>query len=310
MYSWRGDERDLALRQRVAALRDAAGQWRPAMTALREAAELWPERATQMRPQLAATFAHAMAAEGKEALKPFDLVTLAEENADLVPDGEAGRVMAGRIADQLAALELPGRAATVLQKLVEGTAQGPARAEFGTRLARLRQDAGDHPGALEALTLTATPDLPPPDQERRTLIFARSAAALGDLGSALSALADLTSAAGLALRADLLEAAQDWRGTVGALSDLLAQGNPPEGMLDAANARLVLRLASAAVRAGDVRVLGTLRAAYLARLPKEATAMLDMLSAEPVGGVADLPRATQEMRLAKGLTNGLRTLTQ
>ena len=39
---------------------------------------------------------------------PLDLVALAEENADLVPGGDAGEALAAALADRLLALDLPG----------------------------------------------------------------------------------------------------------------------------------------------------------------------------------------------------------
>lgn len=310
MYAWRGDEREVALRQRIASLRGQAGQWRPALALLRESEQIFPERKAALRPVLRQIFADAIAADAVKPLPALDLVALAEENADLIPEGEAGQIVASRIADRLAALDLPRRAVPVLQKLAAAAPAGLARAELGVRLAAMHQALGNHAEALDALTASAAPDLPMGLLEGRTLAFARSAAALGDIGSATAALRELGIASATALRADLLEAGRDWPGAVTALREMVGRSVPPDGTLNDTEARVVLRLASAAAQAGDTALLMALRERDAARFPPGKLAeMFGILTAGPVQGVADLPRAAQEAKLARNLPAALKTLT-
>ncbi len=309
IYAWRGDGHEIALRGRVAALRQQAGQHRQALALLRESAGLFPEAATALQPQLQAAFAAAIEADAARPLPAIELVSLVEDNADLVPEGAAGQALAARIADRLAALDLPKRAAPVLEKLVAAAPAGAGRAELGTRLALMRQSLGAHAAALDALNDSAAPELPPELLETRALAFARSAAALGDVGSAVAGLARLGTTPALALRAELLETAKDWPAALAALRDLAEREVPADGTLDEAQARVLLRLATAAAQLGDGATLAALRARDLPRFPPgKLQDLFSLLTAGPVQGVADLPRAAQETRLAGAAAGAIRGL--
>jgi hypothetical protein len=310
VFAWRGGALELNLRQRVAELRARSGAFRPALAMLREAADIWPDQRPALQARLTATFAEALAQDASKPLPPLELVALAEENADLIPAGEAGQALAARLADRLTALDLPRRAVPLLEKLAAQAPAGPARAELGGRLAGLLATQGDASGALAALTRTASTGLPAPLAESRTLVFARAAAAAGDLPSATAALAALGTDPAAALRAELLEAAKDWPAAQAALRDLAARAIPAEGPLDEAQARILLRLASAAAQTGDEATLAALREHDTLRLPDGKLAeMFRVLTAGPVQGVGDLPRAARETKLARALPDALRTLT-
>jgi hypothetical protein len=251
MYSWRGDERELELRQRIAALRREAREWRPALLLLRETEELWPEQKPVLHALMADIFAEALVHDAATPLPPLDLVALAEENTDLLPEGEAGQALAARLADRLVALDLPRRAVPVLEKLAASSPAGPVRAAFGNRLASMRLAEADAAGALAALAVSDAPSLPAELLEARTLTFARAAAANGDLSRATAALSALGTAAADGLRAELLEAAKDWPAAEAVLHDYADKTVPADGPLDEPAARTLLRLASAAAESGD-----------------------------------------------------------
>ena len=61
--AWRGGPRELALRRRIAALREAAGQWRPALAMLRRASVVFPAQRAALHDLLIADFARAVAAD-------------------------------------------------------------------------------------------------------------------------------------------------------------------------------------------------------------------------------------------------------
>ena len=188
IYAWRGDAQELALRLRVANLRVQSGNWRAALALLRETggelSDAWPDQRATIHARMTETFGEALTQDARAALPPLELVSLIEENPDLLPDGEPGRrwrrgwQTACRA--RLAKTRSPG-----LEKLVAATPHGAARAELGERLADLRLADGDAGAALLALSGSAAPDLSPELNERRTITFARATAARGGLAPAL-----------------------------------------------------------------------------------------------------------------------------
>ncbi len=302
LFVWRGDAQEVAMRLRAAELRAQAGAPRAALTMLREAVDALPEARDTLHARMESIFSTALAADAQTPMPPLELVAIAEENPDLIAEGEAGLALARKLAERLAALDLPRRAAPVLEKLVAAAQPGVVRAELGGRLAAMRLLLGDAPGALSALGATSVDTLPPPVLEPRVLVWARATAAKGDPARAAAALEALDAPAAIELRSQLLEQAKDWKGATAALrhyTDLLV---PAEGMLTEAQAGTLLRLAAAASQAGDEAVLGQLRDHDLARLPQGRTGdMLRLLTTTPVKLPEDLPRARRETALAGGV---------
>ncbi len=309
IYAWRGDSRELALRLRVAELRQQAGEWRPSLALLRETQQAWPMQKAALQARMGEIFAEALAHDTAKPLSPLDLVALADENADLLPEGEAGQALAARLADRLAALDLPGRAVPVLEKLASSIPAGPARAEFGGKLAAMRLEQGDAAGALAALDASAAAALPAPLIEERTLTFARAVASTGDMPRAAAALAALGTPAADGVRAELMEAARDWPAAAAALRDFADKTVPADGQLNDVQARTLLRLASAAAQTGDDATLARLREHDTQRLPPGKLAeMFRLVTEGPIRVTADLPRASRETKLAGDLPAALRTL--
>ncbi len=311
LYAWRGDQREFEMRLRLAALQADAGAWRPALASLRETEPLFPDRQEEIRAHLQQVFAALLQDRNADKLPPLDLVALVGDNADLVPDGEAGETLAARLADRLMALDLPRRAGPVLEKLMSGAPAGSARAGFGARLAALRLQEADPAGALAALSASAADGLPPPLVERRGLLFARASGARGDTAGAVAALAELGTPAADDARAAILESAKDWPAAERALTAFVAKTVPPEGRLDEGQRRTLLRLATAAAQAGDEATLAGLRRREATRMAGGPLGdMFRLLTSGPVQNVADLPRAGQEMVLARGVSRDLRSLAE
>jgi hypothetical protein len=294
---WRDDDREFALRLRLAELRAQAGEWRSAFALLRETATDYPDHPAVLERERA-LFANFLQGEG-EHLSPLDFVAFVDENADLLPDGPAGDPLADRLAERLAQLDLPARAESLLQKLIDHAKTPLARAAFGARLAELRLADDDPGGARTALTATDAPDLPAPLAERRAMVAAHAAAHLGQTEAALAALAPFTSVAAMEARAHILEDVKDWPRALAALSALAGKTIPPEGALNATQRHLLLRLAAAASAAGDTATLATLRDQDLPRLGTGPDAdMLRVLTEAPVTSVGDLARARSEEQSA------------
>lgn len=304
---WRGDGREPRLRLRVAELRARAGAWTDAFAALRETEAGWPD----FKPQVHAAAAQALRtllADGRaDRVPPLEFAALVEDNASLL-DGDAAQQLAPLLADRLAALDLPARAAPVLDRLLRAAA-GAARARIGARLAGLRLDQDDAAGALDALARSAAEALPPELLERRALLRARALARSGDPQQAAMLLAAFDGDAARDLRASLLARVKDWTGAETALLAFAAHVVPATGALDAAQQTILLRLATAAAQAGDAAELRQLRDRDAARMTEGKLGdVFRLLVAEPVAGVGDLPRSAAELRLAKSLPADLQAL--
>jgi hypothetical protein len=309
LFAWRGDRQELDLRERLATLRAETGAWRPALALLRESGDIFPEQLPEIRRRMQDIFAALSRDGGAETLAPLDLVALVDENADLLADSAADAGVQARLADKLLALDLPRRAAPVLEKLMQAAVPGAGRAGFGAGLAALKSREGDPAGALASLFASAAPGLPAPLTEQRILLFAAASARTGERDKALAALSGLTSPAADEARATILEQARDWAGATTALAEQVRKTTPTDGALDEAQRRLLVRLASAAAQAGDETALAGLRAHEAGRIGSGPLAdMFRVLIANPVHGVADLQRAARETALMRGLPQGLKAL--
>jgi hypothetical protein len=323
LYSWRGGRRELALRERVAELREQTGAWRAALSMLRETEVLFPADRDAVHARMKATFARLLQDKALDRMASLDLAALAEENADLLPDGRAGEPLESRLADRLLALDLPGRAAPLLAKLMAAAPTAAGRAGFGTRLAELRLRESDTSGALAALaasadagatapaSVSAPQPAPLPTQlvERRTLISAEARSQLGQTSEAVKELLALGTAAADEERATILEQTKDWPGAEHALTDYVAKTVPPTGDLDVAQQRALVRYATAAAQAGDDATLALLRTTDGARIPAGPFGdMFRLLTAAPVHVSADLARAGRETALAHELPKSLDAL--
>ena len=310
IYAWRGDQRELDTRLRVAELRADAGQWRQALALLRETKQMWPDDGISIKPRLLATFTRALANDSEHPLPPLDLIALTEENADLIPPGEAGRAVILRLCDRLIALDLPQRAIPLLTKLIASAPAGDARAELGAQLAAMQMQAEDPQAALAALADTLEVGTMPSDLlERRTLTYATATAAIGQPAQAMAALDALGTLAAVKLQADLAEAGKDAPAAVTALQHLVAMAVPASGPLNETHGQILLRFAAAAAQTGRADLLATLRTRDLPRLPTgQMTELMRGLTGAPVQLVTDLPRAAREVRQFGDVAGALKGL--
>ncbi|MFN3450077.1 MAG: hypothetical protein ACK44F_15370, partial [Roseococcus sp.] len=97
--------------------------------------------------------------------------------------------------------------------------------------------------------------------------------------------------------------ARDHAGAAAALArHLAASAPPPPAPLPAAAQRDALRLAALLALAGDEAGLAQHRARFAGRLSEPALAQgFEALTADPVRGLADLPRIARELELFRGL---------
>ena len=309
LYAWRGDRHDLTLRERLAELRQQSGDWRAALAALRGAEQDFPPQRLEILARMQDSFAALLRNGAADRLPPLELVALVDENTDLLPISADGEALQAHLADRLLALDLPNRAGPVLDKLMRTAPTETARAGFGARLATMRLHEGDATGALQALLASAASGLPQNVADRRRLLFAAATAHRGDFPAALASLDGLHSAAAAALRADILEQSQDWWGADRALTEYVDGMVPSTGALNDTQRQALLRLATAAARAGDAATLAGLNARESVRMGSGALAdMFHLLTAAPVRGTSDLARARREVGLAQTLPASLKAV--
>ncbi len=298
LFAWRGDAEELDARTRLSALRRQAGDARGALAMLGETAALFPERAAALRPAMTGALLGALENEA-----PLAAVSLAEAHRELLPRDAQGQAAMLLLADRLAALDLPDRAAAVLEGALAGMS-GEPRAALGARLAALRLGEGDAAGAAAALSGSEMPGLPAPLLEERAVLAALAMARRGQEEPAIAALRGL-GPAGLPALADLLAGRRDW---AGASEAMVAQAAGP-GEIDDAKRRAMVRAVAFSALAGDGSRLSALRAQWETRLGEGPLrdAFLT-LTADPVRGLADLPRLQRELNLFRGFSGRLEAL--
>jgi hypothetical protein len=306
--AWRGGKRELALRERLAALRAEAGQWQRALHTLRRTVADFPAARERLRRRMRGIFAAMLKDPRFDKASPLRFVSLLDANADLLPKGRAGEAIAAKLADRLLALDLPDQAAPVLEKLMRAAPTGAARASFGARLATLRLAGKDPAGALAALHGSAAEDLPAALADRRAVLAAQVQAAEGQVAQAVEALRALGTATADRAAARIAERAGDWVGAEDALRAYVARALPASGALDPPQRQLLLRLATATVRAGDAPGLTTLRGEQGRMGTGPLADMFRLLTGPSVRGLADLPRVGIEAALAGRLGDTLKAV--
>lgn len=306
--AWRGGPRELALRESLAGLRAEAGQWRRALGLLRRTVADFPAARPELRARMRHLFIAMLADPRLDRMPPLDFVALVDANADLLPTGRAGEALEATLADRLLALDLPDQAAPVLAKLMRAAPTPAGRAGFGARLAALRLADDDPAGAAQALTNSAADGLPAALAEQRAVLTARVQAAQGQVPAALAALAAIGSAPADRAAATIAERAGDWPGAERALHAYVGRALPAAGRLDPAQQQVLLRLATATVRAGDAAGVAALRADQPRMGTGPLADMFRLLTGPAIRSVADLSRAGTEAALAGRLGSALKAV--
>ena len=295
LFAWRNDADEVANRSRIAALRQAGGDAAGALALLREAAALFPDRQAALQPAIAQAFISAI-----EDASPLNAVALHDAHPELIPSGPDGTAALTMLAERLMALDLPERAVALLNQAMARAAPGPARAATGARLAMLHLRGRDAPRALTALAESAAAELSPALWRERALLEARARAAQGQ--GEVSAFGALGADGDEAL-AEFLAERRDFAGAAAALGrhlDRAVQGL--SAPLQPSLVRGLVRQAALLALAEDAPGLSRLRAArgpILAGSPGEAA--FNLLTSDPVRGLADLPRLQHELELFRVL---------
>ncbi len=267
----------------LAALRLQAGQWEKSLKLLREVAIQHPEQQGEVRDRVAQVLKSLASAPSQGGEGALDQAAMIEANADMLPDGAVGSQVSLFLAARLKALDLPERAAPIVQRMMRATAPGADKAQLGSQLAALDLQQDDFTGAQAALNETDCEGLSREATEARLILSARSLAGSGQLDQALATVAPLQSSAALDLRASLLAGRGDWAGTTDALLLSASHDLSPKGKVDSTTQDLLLRLASAASRTADRARIARVRQLGDDRFDDPGKkALFDLLTADPV----------------------------
>jgi hypothetical protein len=305
IYAWRGGELDLALRLRVSHLRIQAGLWRQALALLQESDGLFPDAHGRIHDAETKLIADLVHGDSAAKLGALDLVALADEASTLLSAADADTTLAPVLVDKLMALDLPARAAPILQRLYDRATDPAQKAELGVRLAGVMADRGDSKGALSVLAASDDAGLEAPLVSRRGMLRARLLAKAGQTGDALGVLASIEDEPALELQTGILEQNRSYAEAAKLLGDAI--GKPSFAKLPEQTQRnLILRLANDQSEIGDMAALRRLRDAEASHFTSGPDAELfAVLTQEPIGATTDLPRASKELDKLRALPASL-----
>ena len=295
-FLWRGDQFEVALLERLAALYVDRGRHRDALHTLRQAASHFPDspRAALATRRMGEIFSDLFVGPPAETLQPIRALALFEEFKELTPPGKDGDAIIGALIDRLVEIDLLDRATELLEAQISQRFEGRDVPAGGARLALIRLLDRDPEGALDSLDRTARP-APTNDLARqRHHLRAKALAQLGRSGESLALLSGDDSVDARRLRAEILWDQGDWPAAAVALGRLLpappaaGEALPPEAR------QAVINAAMAHTLAGDRAGLRDLRRRFSA-------AMADTPDADSFGlltsdyGRADITAVVQEL---------------
>jgi hypothetical protein len=320
LFGWRGAREELLLRIKIATLRRQAGQWREALTVLRDGRMVFPEDRPQIDTELAGVFNALFTGDTAQRIAPSDFVALYDQNLDLMQGMGWTEPVATKLIDHLVGLGLQGRAEPVLARLLTQTTEPGRRAALGARLATLRMTLDDPAGAIAALSETAPPaggsaalsQTAPPGggdpvlMTMRQLMYARAESARGNKDAAIAMLNQLDSEAAETARAEIHTARKDWPRAIVALIALERRQIATADTLTPPQQALVMRIAEAATLGSDAETLSRVTATYGAAMAKgNSAALFRLIGSAPIRATKDLPRAFEEIQLARQLRASL-----
>ncbi|OYD84683.1 hypothetical protein [Azospirillum brasilense] len=259
-FTWRGDELEMQIRQRMGEVLIAAGQYADGFNAMKETAALVADtpRAEEITREMSRIFAD-LYKDGAQKLPTIEALQLYDQFRELTPVGEAGDEVIRQLAERLISVDLLNRAADLLQHQVEYRLSGEDKARVGTRLASVRLLDNKPEDALRALELSNVPNLPADLAGERRLMQAKALAELGRGDEALLLLSEDDGKPANSLRVDIAWKAQKWEAAAFALNKLIGPPPPPAQPINPATSQLVLNRAVALALAGDGTNLNLLR---------------------------------------------------
>jgi hypothetical protein len=196
-------------------------------------------------------------------MKPVRAIALFEEFKELTPSGEKGDEMIRKLADRLAAVDLLGRAAKLLEQQVGFRLKGVTKAQVGANLATIYILNREPTKALEALQKSNVTGLSAEIVTERRHLNVRALIDLKRQSEAVILLEDDESRGADLLRTEIYWA-KDWSKAAISLQKLvLSTGAAPGRKLDDRQAQFVLNYGVALALSGNDRAISRLSKDYI-----------------------------------------------
>ncbi len=272
-FTWRGDDLEVALRQRLGEMQLAAGQYAEGFTTMKETAALLGEdpHGEKITKDMGKTFAN-LYKDGAAGMPALEALKLYDQFRELTPVGPAGDEVIRQLAERLIQIDLLGRAAELLQYQMEYRLSGVDKAYVGTRLAMVQLLDNKPELALKALEMSNVPEIPPELMAERRLMQGKALDQMGRGNDALLLLAQDDSKEANLLRVDLAWRAQNWTQAEVALNKVIGPPPLPNQPIEPERSPLVLNRAVALALAGDSTGLSQLRSEFGGAMDKGADA--------------------------------------
>ena len=303
-YSWRGDDRELQLRRRVAQFYAQSGAWRAALKVLDDTETMFPDEHATLQTDQAKIVETFLDSNQAKTLNALDLVDLAEK-ASKLPSGPHRSRFGPILAEKLLALDLPDQAQPIISSLFAKATDPYSRAVIGLQLAELQAGRGEPSAALAILDECSDSGLTVAMVQDRALLRARLLASLGKPADALAILFTQPGEKAREAETTILEAQHDWLGAAGALGRIVEDvgfGALPDELQQ----QILIHAARDRSEAGDVAGLRQLRKTFARKfLSGPNTALFAVLTADPVRSTADLPRSASEIAAMHALPASL-----
>jgi tetratricopeptide (TPR) repeat protein len=289
-YIWRGDRTEYLINELLGRVYIKDGRVVKGLEALDRAGRIDADlaKARGLRSRMQRQFVRLFLGPRSAKMPPLRALGVFHEFAHLMPAGPGGDKMITALADRLVAVDLLGRAASLLEEQIKKRLSGAERAKVGARLALLRLLDKKPAAAIEALRKSDVENMPAELAGQRRRLRARALASLGQSGNALVLLGPDRGREAELLRADIHWKANAWKKAAAAYGRIAAGIPKGAAALDEAQSRVVLAWAVTLALAGDGKGLKTLRARFgkaMASGPYRAT--FQVIANEIEAGVPD-----------------------
>ncbi|NYZ11777.1 tetratricopeptide repeat protein [Azospirillum sp. RWY-5-1] len=312
-YAWRGDDLELAIRQKLGESLLAGGQYADGLNSMKETAAIVADtpKAEEITRKMQQSFAD-LYKDGAAKLPTLDALKLYDQFRELTPPGPEGDEVIRQLAERLVTIDMLGRAADLYEHQVQYRSAGEEKARLGTRLASLRLLDQKSQDAIRALEMSNVPGIPADLARERRLMQAKALAELGRGDEALQLLAEDDSRPADLLRVDIAWRGQKWEQAAVALGKVIGAPPAPEAKLEPAASQLVLNRAVALALAGDGTGLNTLRKDFGGAMAKgpDADAFRILTRPEQATGLIDvntIRSRVAEVDVFKNFLKGYRT---
>lgn len=303
-FAWRGDDFEFNLLRKLGRMYLQTDDFRNGLRTLRQAVTYFREEEDSklVAQEMADAFIDLYLKDAADTMTPVQAIALYEEFKELTPGGEQGDEMIRKLADRLAAVDLLGRAATLLSQQVEFRLKGVLKARVAARLATIYLLDRQPKKAEEILKSSNTPAAPEALRIQRRHLLATAQVDQGRLPAALATLEDDDSKEADVIRADIFVQNREWANATRVLQRLVrAFGAKPNEDLTTEQAKYILQLATAFTLSGNERGLTRLRADYGVGMAKTQIGEAFNLVASPNAiGLVDYRLITEKVKEVSG----------